>query len=94
MQKLSARKFHRDCSTTLHAFSQVEGLTKPMWILSPKFLPAAGTTAAFDFTERRHVPVTAQPRRYANCPILNSGVMSLIGTKQTFGSLSDVRFRG
>jgi hypothetical protein len=48
--------------------------------LSPKFLPAAGATAAFDFTEDRHVPVAAQHKRYANYPVLNSGVMSPIGT--------------
>jgi hypothetical protein len=46
-------------------------------------LPAEGTTAAFDFTECRHVPVTAQHKRYANCPVLNSGVMSPIGPKLT-----------
>ena len=51
--------------------------------LSSRFLPAAGTTAAFDFTERRHVPVTAQHKRYANCPVLNSGVVSAFGTKRT-----------
>jgi hypothetical protein len=27
--------------------------------------------------------VTAQHKRYANCPVLNSGVMSPIGPKQT-----------
>jgi hypothetical protein len=46
-------------------------------------LPAAGTTAAFDFTECRHIPMAAQHKRYANCPVLNSDVMSLIGTERT-----------
>src|SRR6516164_8178097 len=35
------------------------------------------------FTECRHVPVTAQRKRYANCTILNSGVMWLIRTNRT-----------
>jgi hypothetical protein len=43
-------------------------------VLSSKFLPTAGTNAAFDFMERRHVPVAAQ--RYANCLALDSDGMS------------------
>jgi hypothetical protein len=68
----------------LRAFLQVSKALRINVDLSPKFLPAAGTTAAVDFTECRHVPVTAQRKRYANCRVLNSGVMSPIGTKQTF----------
>ena len=48
--------------------------------------PLGGSAADFhelitdeiDVTESRHVPVAAQPKRYAKCPVLNSGVMSLI----------------
>src|SRR5215471_20433554 len=54
-----------------------EGVTSQCGFIF-EVLPAAGTTAAFDFTERRHVPVTAQHKRYANCPVLNSGVVPLL----------------
>jgi hypothetical protein len=49
--------------------------------LSWKFLPAAGTNAAFDFTVQRAYPGGSSKPRYANCLALDSGAMPPITQK-------------
>ena len=78
------------CTTSLSAFRKAEGCPNQSRFIFSDCSPAAGTRAAFDFTDRRHVPLGNSARKLRQFHGCCEGSMSSLGPSCHLTRFSDM----